>query len=399
MLHQLTARRGSPLLVAIVATAVALAGCGGGSKSSSSSTGGGSGSSSSASSGSSSAGVEHAKQLIAEATKLPQFTPPGPAFAASKAKGKTILSIPVSSEIAFESSSEEAAHAAAAKLGINWITCQNQGQPSQWVSCMNRAVSQKVNLIDLFGGTDPAELTPQLEAAKKAGIPVVATHFYPTGYKPPAGVTATVPSDFGRAAELDAAWAISQTGSKGSILVIRSSNLGAPEAAGVAALEEEFAKDCPECNVKIVDIASTNWASQIEPAVQSALTQNPEISYIIPLYDSMTTYVEPALKAAGDTGKVGIATFNGTPAFMKILQEGGAVKMEVGESLQWIVYGMLDQEMRVMLGMEPLSTENLPLRVFDSSNINEAGTPPTLEGGYGNAYQSGYAKLWEQAGG
>ena len=388
------------LVVAIVTVAVALAGCGGGSKSSSSGGGGGSSNFLSASTGgATSAGVEHAKQEIAEAAELPKFTPPGPAFDTSKAKGKTILSIPVSSEIAFESSSETAAHAAAAKLGINWITCQNQGQPSQWVSCMNRAVSQKVSLIDLFGGTDPSELGPQLEAAKKAGIPVVATHFYPIGYKPPAGVTATVPSDFGRAAQLDADWAISQTDGKGAILVIRSSNLGAPEKAGVAALNEEFAKYCPECKVKTIDIASSNWATQIEPAVQSALTQEPEISYIIPLYDSMSTYVEPALKAVGDTGKVGVATFNGTPAFMKILQEGGAVKMEVGESLQWIVYGMLDQEMRVMLGIKPLASENLPLRVFDSSNIDEAGTPPTLEGGYGNAYQSGYAKLWEQAGG
>lgn len=395
-------RRLAATATAVAVAALTVAACGssgssGGSTSTSSGAASSGGSSTSSSSGGS-GGVAAAQKIVKQAMAMPKFTPPGPSFDAVKAKGKTILSIPVSSQIQFEVTAEQAAQQVASKLGIKWIDCENQGQPSQWVQCMNRAVSQKVDLIDLFGGTNPAQLAPQLAAAKKAGIPVVGSHYYPLGAKTPPNVTTTVPTDFGGAGRLDAAWAIANGGPTGTTIVIRSSNLGIPETTGFAAIMKEFKTDCPKCAVKVVNVASTDWASKITPGVQSALQQNPSTKSILPMYDSMTTYVTPALAATGKTNSVGIATYNGDPPFMKIIQDGGPVKMEVGEALNWLAYGMLDQEMRVMLHLKPLANEKLPLRVFEKSNINQAGTPPTLTAGYGNSYQAGYDKLWHVKG-
>jgi ribose transport system substrate-binding protein len=33
--------------------------------------------------------------------------------------------------------------------------------------------------------------------------------------------------------------------------------------------------------------------------------------------------------------------------------------------------------------------------IFDSHDADDAGKPPLLSQGYGNAYLEGYAKLWE----
>ena len=38
--------------------------------------------------------------------------------------------------------------------------------------------------------------------------------------------------------------------------------------------------------------------------------------------------------------------------------------------------------------------EQTPLRVFTKANINQAGTPPTPDLGYGTAYLTGYHALW-----
>ena len=38
--------------------------------------------------------------------------------------------------------------------------------------------------------------------------------------------------------------------------------------------------------------------------------------------------------------------------------------------------------------------EHTPLRIFTKANVSEAGTPPKLSTGYGNAYVSGYNALW-----
>ena len=111
---------------------------------------------------------------IAPYAKKPEFVAPGPAFDAAQCmKGKSILSIPVSSANPFTANIEKAMAAAAKKVGFTFTTWENQGQSSQWVQGMNAAVNQKVDLIDLLAGTDPRVLVPQVQAAQAAKIPVV----------------------------------------------------------------------------------------------------------------------------------------------------------------------------------------------------------------------------------
>jgi ribose transport system substrate-binding protein len=53
----------------------------------------------------------------------------------------------------------------------------------------------------------------------------------------------------------------------------------------------------------------------------------------------------------------------------------------------------MDQTFRVLLG-KPTVPERTPIRIWDSTNVNDAGSPPVTGKGYGSALQDGYLKLW-----
>ena len=44
--------------------------------------------------------------------------------------------------------------------------------------------------------------------------------------------------------------------------------------------------------------------------------------------------------------------------------------------------------------MKPVQSEHTPLRLFDETNVGEAGKPPQDSTGYGNAYVQKYKQLW-----
>jgi ribose transport system substrate-binding protein len=93
---------------------------------------------------------------------------------------------------------------------------------------------------------------------------------------------------------------------------------------------------------------------------------------------------------------VKIASFNGTPAVMKLIQDGNVMAMDAGENIAWLGYSEMDQAGRILTGVGVISDGNeaTPLRVFTKDNIDETGTPPTPDKGYGNAYVAGYDALW-----
>ena len=81
---------------------------------------------------------------------------------------------------------------------------------------------------------------------------------------------------------------------------------------------------------------------------------------------------------------------------MDLIRDGG-VEMDIGENLDWIAHAMLDAEMRLLCGLDPITDSKVPLRVFSSANIAEVGNPAEASKGYGEAYIDGYRKLWMMA--
>jgi ribose transport system substrate-binding protein len=163
------------------------------------------------------------------------------------------------------------------------------------------------------------------------------------------------------------------------------------------AAQEEFAKYCGStCKFKTVNVAIPDWATKIQTSVQAAIQGDPQLNYIFPLYDAMVQFVVPGIRLAGATGKVKVASFNGTPFALKMIQDNTDFVMNVGESEDWLGFAGMDQVMRILTGNKPIDTgdEHIPLRVFDKTNVSEAGVPPAFGKGYGDGWLTGYYKMW-----
>jgi ribose transport system substrate-binding protein len=325
----------------------------------------------------------------------PAFQAPGPAFDAAKCmSGKTILSIPTSSANPFTANIEKAMQNVAHVVGFKFTNWQNQGQSSQWVQGMNAAVNQKVSLVDLLAGSDPRVLVPQVKAAQAAGIPVIASHY--SGVEQSALVRTyadgDVPIDYFKAGAMLADWAIVHTHGHMDALVLVSSGPLSTDSmqAGIAA----ELKHCADCKIKTLNYTVPDWGTRITPGVQAALLADPKLNYIISIYDSMTQFVVPAVTITGASNRVKIDGFNGTPFVLGLVQSG-QVEMDIGENLDWIAHSVLDSEMRRVCGLPLVKDPKIPFYIFTAANAKDAGTPPQLSQGYGDAYVAGFNTLWK----
>jgi ribose transport system substrate-binding protein len=340
------------------------------------------------------ANLEHAQALIDQYSAVPAFEAPGPDIdAKSIADGKTIFSLLSTSTAAFMQATEDAFVKYGNLAGADVIRWPNQGQTSQWVQGMQTAIAKKVDAITLIDGTDPKLIMPQIVEAKEAGIPTIDVHDLDMSQPTPPNVAAFVSGHFSTAGELMAAWSITQTKGDANVLVITSNNYvnSQPVADGI---DKEFKADCPSCKVTTVNVDGPDWATKIQPSVQNAITRDPGLNYILPVFDSMLTYVVPGVRAANATGRVKAASFNGSPAILDFVRDGEIVTMDVGENPAYIGAAGLDQTLRVMGGLPPSEDEHLVLRVFHSGNIEEAGVPAELGKGYGDEWESGFLKTW-----
>ena len=351
-------------------------------------------------------GVAYAKAQLAKAAALPTFKLKAPKFNMSKIKGKTIFNIPVSSAVQYVVSVDQAAAKLAQSFGAKWVEYTNQGTPTQWTAGIDQAIAQHANVIILAQGMAIQLVIPALMKAKAAGIPVVVTHDFQNGQTntaPPTGpganvlpyIKAFVNVPFWQAAYLEADYVIAQTNGHADDLIFTSPDV--PPSNGItAAMVKEFKTYCPACKTTVDDVPLADWATKIAPETQSAIGADAKLNWVTPIYDSMSLYAQQGITAAGKVGKVHIASYNGTPAVMKLIESGNIMSMDVGENITWLAYASLDQVGRVLTGAPIIANgnEQTPLRVFTKSNVTQSGTPPTPNLGYGTAYVAGYDALW-----
>lgn len=347
------------------------------------------------------AGLDYATAQIKAGSADPAFALKAEPFAMKKIAGKKIFNIPNTSAVPYITAVDEEAKKVAERYGAIWVEYTNQGTPTEQTTGVDQAISQGANLILLSQGLNAELIKPALERAKAAGIPVVITHTYQTGTKVPDSVkdlvTTQITAPFNESGRLSADWAIQETKGKGNILLLNSSEVP-PSNGIIAAMKDELAAHCSACTVKEVNVPVADWATKIASTVQSEIQINPKLDYVLPVYDSMTLYVESGVVAAGKVGQVKTASFNGTPAVLKLLQGGNVVAMDVGEDITWLGWATMDQVGRVLTGATPIpeGNEHTPLKVISKENVDKTGTPPEAGKGYGDAYVAGYTALWGQ---
>lgn len=371
----------------LVAMALTLAACSSGTGSNASDPGSPSGE------GGSAVKLDEAKAIVEEGMQVPEFVAPEPAVDVPALAGKSIFLVPLSSEVPFDQAILESMTAIADEANIDLTIFPTRGQPADWLRGVTQATTMRPDLLILLGAPDPDTLGPQLTEAQNAGIPVLVTHHYPIGVELPEYVTAHVPGPFLDAARLEVAYAIANSGGEANMVVVSADEyfVSSHIYEEMLATRDEL---CPECQMKKVNVPIPEWADKIQGEVQSALIADPSVNWVITMYDGMASFAQAAIISAGRTGQVQIATFNGTPSALKMVQDGDIVAMDVGENPDWLAHANMDQAFRILAGMETSEDVKTPVRIFDKSNIDETGTPPQLGQGYGTDYTDGYRKVW-----
>jgi ribose transport system substrate-binding protein len=293
---------------------------------------------------------------------------PGGPFDARKAAGKTIFSIQENSANPFTNTIVAGMKEVAGKVGMK-----------------------------LVGGTiGPIYFSEQAAAAERAGIPIVTVvdRDLTQGAEP--NTAARVGQPYAEAARLDADWIIKRTRCAAHVLVITTNELIAGNINSRAA-QDEFDKHCGDgCTTRFVNVPLSEWATKIGTTTQTEVSSNPDLNYVFPLYDAMSQFVVPAIQLGGGITRVKVATFNGTPGILRMIQTGDTVEMIVGENEIHLGYAAMDQAMRLMTGADPIGDGDygIPLRVFDDSNVAETGVPPVYGVGYGSQWRDGFLKAW-----
>jgi len=339
-------------------------------------------------------GIARAKERLAVYSEKPVFTAPGEPFDMKAcAAGKKMLAIPNSSANPFLKGIIDRMKAVGEDIGLEVVEWENQGQPSQWVQGFDFAVRDGFDVINLISGISPDTVEPQIKAANEAGLKVTTSHFYDPSFEPNPLVSSTLPIGFNEIGKILANWVAVNTEGKGKIALVVSREVP-PTIPLVDGFTSELAENCPDCEiVQEINVGVAEWGTKIQSSVQSTVQANPDIDVIIPIYDSMSQFVVPALRLTGKLGQIKVATFNGTPFVLDFIQQG-AIDMDIGESLDWIAYATVDGNMRDVCGLEVPEKLNVPFYIFDKDNATEAGTPAQFDTGYGDAYIAGFRELW-----
>jgi len=261
-----------------------------------------------------------------------------------------------------------------------------------WIQGGTTAGAEGLGGTDVQGGLPPDVRRPQSVEAQSAGVKVTATHNWDATTQPtPDFMDGAANTDYVTIGQIIAAWTIVQTEGKVNALV-----LGPDEITPTAPLRDAILgyleAHCPDCTTKYINVPVNDWATQGQPAVQNALLADPTINYVLPVYDSMSQFIVPAIQIAGSSAK--IVSYNGTPFVLDMMRDGDIVEMNVGESLGWVGMAGTDANMRLLCGEAPVGTLNTPAFIFTDENVETAGNPATFNDGYGDVHIAGFRALW-----
>jgi ribose transport system substrate-binding protein len=350
---------------------------------------------------SSSCDLDYVTKKIDDHKGVADWKYPGDPFDAKKAAGKTIFSIQENSTNPFTNTVLAGMKDVADKIGIKLVDYPNQGQHTQWIQGIEQAISRKVDVIVLLGGTiGPIYFKEQAAAAARAGIPIVTVVDRDLTQDAQPNTAARVAQPYAEAARLDADWIIKQTKCDANVLVLTTNEVIAGDIGNKAA-QDEFDKYCGDgCKTRFVNVPLSEWSTKIGTTTQTEVSSNQDLNYVFPLYDPMAQFVVPAIQLGGGITRVKVATYNGTPGILRMIQTGDTVEMIVGENETQLGYAAMDQAMRLMTGVDTIGDGDygIPLRIFDDSNVDETGVPPKYGVGYGDQWRDGFLKAWGLSG-
>jgi ribose transport system substrate-binding protein len=156
---------------------------------------------------------------------------------------------------------------------------------------------------------------------------------------------------------------------------------------------EQILSRCDGCETNTNTTPLAEWSTALTGKAQSVVRGNPELNYTLPIFDAMGIFITAGIRQAGVGDRVKVASINGTPAALELVQEGDIFTADAGAPVGWVGWHAADQAMRLMLGEEP-GDPTIPSRLLTTENL-EGVDVEDIDAPYGDpAYREGFRELW-----
>jgi hypothetical protein len=317
------------------------------------------------------------------------FAYPGDAFDASAASGKKVAMISINDQIPVLKQWTDTIAAGLESQGVE-VTQKSDagGVIDPLPKFFAQAVTDKVDLI--ITNAVPAALIP---LADLGDIPVMTTNQTAApGVAVAAGIAADPSFDYTIAASLMADW-FCVTGAGAGNAVVWGSEGQASSPVMIEVIKARVAEICPSAKVDYQDAPLASWFDgTLDGVAKNAVTADPTITHLMPIYDGMSFATGAGLTAAGSTAIQ--SSFNMTPAVAAAIGTS-SVKMDVGCPNDWFSYATVDAGLRLLTGNAVPTNYGITCKVFDESNI--ASIDATVENSvnwYGIDFAAEFAKYW-----
>ncbi len=288
--------------------------------------------------------------------------------------------------------------AAAGKAGMTALQSNPAGSAADVARQISQAIAQHASAVITVGFTT-ADIAAPLQQAHSAGIPVVQLFVTDPGAPPASatnsGVFAYVSPCYTCIGVTMADIVIHDSGGRANAVFVNAPDVGIAtlEAHGFTA---EMRQYCPRCTVKVSDAPIAQWGTQI-PGIATAAAADPGVNYIVPVFDTASPLIVPALAAANATGRVKLVSSNGDRAQLQDMKNASAPRWtgNVGVDGAWVGWASMDEVLRALTGHVALADEKIGFRAFTSTNIGSldlSQNPSTWYGG--TDFAANYLKLW-----
>ncbi|UDY23450.1 sugar ABC transporter substrate-binding protein [Nocardioides sp. Kera G14] len=343
---------------------------------------------------SSSTDTSTGSDALADLTKpLDAYPVPTDAVDAKALSGKTIYYIPISQQAPQFSITAKGLTAAAAKVGAKVQVCDGKGTPTDIGACVGQATSAKAAAI-IVDAIPYGLAANGLDAAQKAGIPVIVGNNIPDEAHPASKTLAYVgPEAGGDMEKALARFVIADSDGKANLLINADTD-GPSPLAWVKEGQQIFDDECPDCKVATNNVSSANF-NLVVPSTSSALLKDPNITYVQSQYEQ---FLQPTQTAIQQASRTGIKVLDGAAGIASVKAvEAGTLVATAGQASTYQGWVYLDAVARLTAG-SAVPDYTIPVRLFTKDTLGDTKvTEAAQDSGewFGpTTFTDDFAKLW-----
>ncbi len=341
-----------------------------------------------------SSGVAEAKQIVTEREAPITKGPSVPAFDASSLKGKNVWFVSLALSIPYSQQVWSGVQQGAAALGMKATSFDGKFSPADVTRGIDLAVQDKADAI-IVHSLPAGVVAPAIAEAKEAGVKIISAETQNPG-PPLPDVPDTVDALAGHSysipAEAMAAQIVADSGGKAKVHFYSASDIGPGSKQGTDAFVAKLKELCADCEVEVEDAPVAQWSGMTQ-RVTSLLRSQPDLDYIVPIFDGMSVGMLPGIRSSGSDVK--IVTGDATDSVLQALADGEFVLADIGQPNVWTGVGILDQTARVLAGEPPVEDIGVQYRMFTSNNISSIDLKAEPSTWYGDVdFLAEYKKIW-----